>query len=116
MKKKLKSAGKKDFFGIRGCVRKIKKGQCVLAINYKAHFLFTCFVMKKYYLFLLLFYGIQAKFYAGRIKPGKFEYPFLNGWMSTIEAKEKCEKDLACAGFTFKAGVPYLFGNLKRKC
>ena len=35
-------------------------------------------------------------------KPGKFEYPALNGWMLVREAKEKCENDLACAGFTFK--------------
>ena len=64
--------------------------------------------MKTFYLFLLSFYGIHAKFYAGRIKPGKFEYPLLNGWMSSTEAIQKCEKDLACAGFTFKARVPYI--------
>ena len=45
---------------------------------------------------------MKANFYAGRIKPGKFEYPLLNGWMLTEEAKSKCENDLACGGFTFK--------------
>ena len=48
---------------------------------------------------------IFTDFYAGRIKPGKYEYPKLNGWMLVEEAKEKCENDLACAGFTFKG--PY---------
>ena len=65
---------------------------------------------------LLMFFGqVFPEFYAGRIKPGKFEYPKLNGLMLVMDAKEKCEKDLACAGFTFKAGVPYLFGNLKEE-
>ena len=39
---------------------------------------------------------IFTDFYAGRIKPGKYEYPKLNGWMLVEEAKEKCENDLAC--------------------
>ena len=44
----------------------------------------------------------QAAFFAGRIKPGKFEYPKLNGWMNIEEAAIKCENDLACGAFTFK--------------
>ena len=54
---------------------------------------------------LLLFIRIgclKALFYADRIKPGKFEYPALNGWMLVDEAVEKCETDFACGGFTFK--------------
>ena len=53
---------------------------------------------------LLSFYivGTNSKFYAGRVKPGKFEYPKLNGLMSVDEATVKCEDDLACGGFTFK--------------
>ena len=51
---------------------------------------------------------IFTDFYAGRIKPGKYEYPKLNGWMLVEEAKEKCEKDLACGGFTFKGSYKTL--------
>ena len=52
---------------------------------------------------LLMFFGqVFPEFYAGRIKPGKFEYPKLNGLMLVTDAQEKCENDLACAGFTFK--------------
>ena len=45
---------------------------------------------------------INGGFYAGRVKPGKFEYPKLNGYMSVEEAKKRCESDTACGGFTFK--------------
>ena len=41
-------------------------------------------------------------------KPGKFEYPALNGWMLVREAEEKCENDFACAGFTFKGSCKTL--------
>ena len=46
--------------------------------------------------------GILANFQSGRLKPGHFEYPKLNGWMFVNEAVERCEADLACGGFTFK--------------
>ena len=42
------------------------------------------------------------KFIAGRIPPGGFEYSELNGMYRPREAAKLCEKDLACAGFTFK--------------
>ena len=45
---------------------------------------------------------LNGGFSASRIKPGKFEYPELNGWMLVDEAKTKCENDIACGGFTFK--------------
>ena len=51
---------------------------------------------------------VFTEFYAGRIKPGKFEYPELNGWMLVEEAKTKCENDLACGGFTFKGSYKTL--------
>ena len=51
---------------------------------------------------------IFTDFYAGRIKPGKYEYPKLNGWMLVEEAKQLCEKDLACGGFTFKGSYKTL--------
>ena len=54
------------------------------------------------FLWALLTLKAQAVFYAGRIKPGKFEYPKLNGWMSIEEAVKKCESDSACGAFTFK--------------
>ena len=43
-----------------------------------------------------------GRFYAGRIKPNRFEYPKHNGWMLPREAKVKCEADISCGGFTFK--------------
>ena len=49
-----------------------------------------------------MFSKVFTEFYAGRIKPGKFEYPKLNGLMLVSDAKAKCEYDMACAGFTFK--------------
>ena len=57
---------------------------------------------------LLMFSEVFTEFYAGRIKPGKFEYPKLNGLMLVMDAKEKCENDLACAGFTFKGSYKTL--------
>ncbi len=44
----------------------------------------------------------KTGFYPGRVKPSRYEYPKHNGWMLPEEAAELCEKDLACAGFTFK--------------
>ena len=32
---------------------------------------------------------IFTDFYAGRISPGKFEYPKLNGWMLVEEARTR---------------------------
>ena len=61
------------------------------------------------FLWALLTLRVQAVFFAGRIKPGKFEYPKLNGWMNIDEAVEKCESDLACGAFTFKGS--YLTKN-----
>ena len=54
------------------------------------------------YVVTLLVSKVLSKFHAGRFKPGKFEYPDLNGWMLLDQAVEKCEGDLACGGFTFK--------------
>ena len=51
---------------------------------------------------LMLLSKLRAIFYSGRIKPGKFEYPKLNGRMPIWQAVEKCEENIACAGFTFK--------------
>ena len=53
-------------------------------------------------LLYFIFVSVKARFYAGRIKPGQFEYPKLNGWMFIENAKDICESDLACGGFTFK--------------
>ena len=63
--------------------------------------------MEKRYLMSILLQSINVQilnggFSASRIKPGKFEYPELNGWMLVDEAKTKCENDIACGGFTFK--------------
>ena len=58
--------------------------------------------MDQFLMVILLFQIIEGAFYANRIKPGRFEYPKLNGWMLLDEAKKKCDEDLACGGFTFK--------------
>ena len=50
----------------------------------------------------ILFSNVRSTFHFGRVKPGKFEYPKLNGWMSVEQAVHKCENDFACGGFTFK--------------
>ena len=59
----------------------------------------------------LMVSGILAKFQTGRLKPGQFEYPKLNGWMVVNEAVDRCEADLACGGFTFKGS--YKTKNVK---
>ena len=55
-------------------------------------------------LFILFVHIIvtNGRFYAGRIKPNRFEYPKHNGWMLPRDAKSICESDLSCGGFTFK--------------
>ena len=63
-------------------------------------------------IFSLMVSGVLTEFYAGRIKPGKFEYPELNGFMLVKEAVVKCENDLACGGFTFKGSYKTLH-NIK---
>ena len=50
----------------------------------------------------IIFTNVRTIFHYGRVKPGSFEYPKLNGWMSVKQAVYKCENDLACGGFTFK--------------
>ena len=56
---------------------------------------------------LMLLPKLKAKFHSGRIKPGKFEYPKLNGRMPIWQAVEKCQQDIACGGFTFKGSYRY---------
>ena len=55
-------------------------------------------------IFCDLNFGAKFKtgFYAGRVKPGPYEYSKNNGWMTPQQAVEICEKDVACGGFTFK--------------
>ena len=45
---------------------------------------------------------VQEGFYVGRISEGQFEYSDLNGWMTPRNAKDICEKDAKCGGFTYK--------------
>lgn len=54
------------------------------------------------YILIFSIQSFKCVFYHGRVKPGLFEYPKLNGWMLVSEAVEKCNNDLACGGFTFK--------------
>ena len=47
----------------------------------------------------------KLNFLFGRIPPGYFEYPALNGYYSPKEAAKVCESDTACGGFTFKGVI-----------
>ena len=47
----------------------------------------------------------KPKFLYGRIPPGYFEYPALNGYYSPKKAVKVCVSDMACGGFTFKGVV-----------
>ena len=40
--------------------------------------------------------------HVGRVPPSRFEYDQLNGVFTPSKAKEACEHDLQCGGFTFK--------------
>ena len=44
-------------------------------------------------------------FLVGRIPPGQFEYPELNGFYTPKEAQKVCDEDLQCAGFSFKGKI-----------
>ena len=57
-------------------------------------------------LFLLLFVftcQVLGEFLVGRLSEGQFEYPHLNGWMTPRQAKQLCDEDQQCGGFTYKA-------------
>ena len=56
----------------------------------------------------LLFKLISGGFYIGRLSEGQFEYPALNGWMTTASAKKLCDDDNMCGGFTFKVCCHFL--------
>eukprot|EP00092_Neocalanus_flemingeri_P032574 GFUD01035430.1.p1 GENE.GFUD01035430.1~~GFUD01035430.1.p1 ORF type:complete len:611 (-),score=162.78 GFUD01035430.1:61-1893(-) len=70
----------------------------------------TILSLKTVLIFLLSFVSssntpvnaIHGGFYVGRISEGQFEYSDLNGWMTPRKAKELCEKDAKCGGFTYK--------------
>ena len=42
------------------------------------------------------------KWFIGRVPPSSFEYPEINDFYTPKRAKDICEKNLQCAGFTFK--------------
>ena len=54
------------------------------------------------------FFSLIHKLLLVFLQPGKFEYPELNGWMLVNVAEKMCEKDFACAGFTFKGSYKTL--------
>lgn len=53
----------------------------------------------------------KNKFYIGRVPPGRFEYPKLNGLYKLKTAVKVCDQDLSCGGFTFR-GTPTSTGNM----
>ena len=61
----------------------------------------------------MIFTNVGTTFYYGRVKPGYFEYPKLNGWMLVEQAVDKCENDLACGGFTFKGSYESLHSPME---
>ena len=44
----------------------------------------------------------KKSWFVGRTPPSSFEYSKLNGFYSPKEAKNLCEQDIQCGGFTFK--------------
>ena len=44
----------------------------------------------------------NKRWFIGRVPPSRFEYSSINGFYSPKKAKNICEKDLQCGGFTFK--------------
>ena len=44
----------------------------------------------------------RKSWFVGRTPPSSFEYSKLNGFYSPKEAKNLCERDIQCGGFTFK--------------
>ena len=50
----------------------------------------------------LLFNLVAGGFHIGRLSEGQFEYPALNGWMTADSAKQLCDNDSVCGGFTYK--------------
>ena len=44
----------------------------------------------------------RKSWFVGRTPPSSFEYSKLNGFFSPKEAKNLCEQDIQCGGFTFK--------------
>lgn len=46
--------------------------------------------------------------YVGRVPPSQFEYPDINGYFTPLDAKNLCEDDLQCGGFTFKGTKEHL--------
>ena len=53
---------------------------------------------------------VNKSWFVGRTPPSKFEYSELNGFYSPKEARQICEKDFQCGGFTFK-GVKESLGK-----
>lgn len=52
---------------------------------------------------LPLTHSLKPGFFVGRLAPSAvYEYPVLNGFFRPQEAKDLCEADLECGGFTFR--------------
>ena len=45
---------------------------------------------------------VDKNWYVGRVPPLHFEYPYINGYFTPLNAMHTCENDLQCGGFTFK--------------
>ena len=74
----------------------------------KKGFIFLFFVMKIVYLKA----SAPQNWHVGRVPPSRFEYAKINGHFTPNEAKNICEVDLQCGGFTFK-GTKEHFGEVE---
>ena len=50
----------------------------------------------------------NQNWYVGRVPPSQYEYPDINGYFTPLDAKNICEDDLQCGGFTFKGTKEHL--------
>ena len=54
------------------------------------------------FLLLFLLHPSSGSYLVGRLREGQFEYSRLNGWMTPGRARNRCDRDPACGGFTYK--------------
>ena len=69
----------------------------------------TCFAVSHLCMILILscfcinlIEGKEKRWYIGRTPPSSFEYHKINGFYAPKQARNVCEMDLQCGGFTFK--------------
>ena len=61
-----------------------------------------CIIFIQLYFTIVIIETKVKRWYIGRTPPSSFEYPKINGFYAPKQAKNVCEMDLQCGGFTFK--------------